>query len=52
KRIRTLDGRPVIMESQMVNKQSGHSTELVVDNLKPRTDIPDSAFTPTALEHG
>jgi len=52
KRIRTLEGRPVIMESQMVNKQSGHSTELVVDNMKPRTDIPDSAFTPTALEHG
>ena len=52
KRIRTMDGRPVIMESQMVNKQSGHSTELVVDNLRPRKDIPDSAFTPTALEHG
>jgi outer membrane lipoprotein-sorting protein len=52
KRIRNIDGRPVIMESQMINKQSGHSTELVVDNLRPRTDIPDSEFTPTALEHG
>jgi hypothetical protein len=52
KRIRTMDGRPVIMEMQMVNKQSGHSTELVVDNLRPRKDLPDAAFTPTALEHG
>jgi len=52
KRIKTMDGRPVIMESQMVNKQSGHSTELVVDNMRPRKDLPDAAFTPTALEHG
>jgi hypothetical protein len=52
KRIKTLDGRPVIMESQMVNKQSGHTTELVVDNLRPRKDLPDAMFTPTALEHG
>lgn len=52
KRIRAVDGRPVIMESQMVNKQSGHATELVVDNLRPLKDLPDSAFTPTALEHG
>lgn len=52
KRIRTMEGRPVIVEAQMVNKQTGHSTELVVDNLRPRTSIPDTAFTPTALEHG
>jgi hypothetical protein len=52
KRIRTMEGRPVIVEAQMVNKQTGHSTELVVDNLRPRNNIPDTAFTPTALEHG
>jgi len=52
KRIRTMEGHPVIVEAQMVNKQTGHSTELVVDNLRPRKDIPDTAFTPTALEHG
>lgn len=52
KRIRTMEGRPVVVEAQMVNKKSGHSTELTVDNLRPRKDIPDSAFTPTALEHG
>ncbi len=52
KRIKTMDGRPVIVESQMSNKQTNHTTELVVDNLRPRSDIPDTAFTPTALEHG
>ena len=52
KRIKTMDGRPVIVESQMINKQTNHSTELVVDNLRPRDNIPDTAFTPTALEHG
>jgi outer membrane lipoprotein-sorting protein len=52
KRIRQVDGRPVIMESQMVNKQSGHTTELIVDDLRPQKDLPDSAFSPTALEHG
>lgn len=52
KRIRTMEGRPVVVEAQMVNKKTGHSTELTVDNLRPRKDVPDTAFTPTALEHG
>lgn len=52
KRIRQLDGHPSIMESQMVNKQTGKTTELIVDDMRPRKDLPDSDFTPTALEHG
>ena len=52
KRIRQLDGHPSIMESQMVNKQSGHTTELIVDDMRPQKNLPDSDFTPTALEHG
>jgi outer membrane lipoprotein-sorting protein len=52
KRIRTMEGRPVIVEAQMVNKKTGHTTELTVDNMRPRKDLPDAAFTPTALEHG
>jgi outer membrane lipoprotein-sorting protein len=52
KRIKTMEGRPVIVEAQMVNKQTNHTTEFVVDNLRPRKDLPDTAFTPTALEHG
>jgi len=52
KRFKTVEGRPVIVEAQMVNKKTGHSTEFVMDNLRPRKDIPDTAFTPTALEHG
>ena len=52
KRIRQMEGRPVIVEAQMTNKQTNHTTELIVDNLRPRENIPDTACTPTALEHG
>jgi len=52
KRIKTIEGQPVIVETQMVNKQTGHTTEMVVDSLRARKDLPDAAFTPTALEHG
>ncbi len=52
KRIKTVEGQPVIVETQMVNKQTGHTTEIVVDSVKARKDIPDAAFSPTALEHG
>jgi hypothetical protein len=52
KRIKTMEGRPVILEAQMVNKKTGHSTEFVLDAMRRRDDIPDTAFTPTALEHG
>ena len=47
-----MDGRPVITEALMKNKQSGHSTVFVLEDMKPRHDIPDTMFTPTALEHG
>jgi outer membrane lipoprotein-sorting protein len=46
------NGRAVIVESKMQNKQTGHSTDLILDDLQPRENIPDSTFTPTALEHG
>jgi hypothetical protein len=52
KRIKNMEGRPVILEAQMVNKKTGHSTEFVLDSMRRRNDIPDTAFTPTALEHG
>ncbi len=52
KRIRTIEGRPVIVEMQVVNKQNGHTTEIVVDHLQSKKDLPDADFTPTALEHG
>lgn len=52
KRIKNMEGRPVIIEAQMVNKKTGHSTEFVMDSMRARKDIPDTAFTPTALEHG
>jgi len=52
KRIKTIEGRPVIVESEVTNAQTKHATELVVDNLKPKKGLPDELFTPTALEHG
>jgi hypothetical protein len=52
KRIKTMDNRPVIVEAEMVNQQTKHSTELAVDNLQPKKGLPDEMFTPTALEHG
>ena len=52
RRIKNIDGQAVIWESLMKNQQTGHSTKMVLDDLRPRKNIPDSAFTPTALEHG
>lgn len=51
RRVRTMNGKKVIVECKMENKQSGHSTEFILDDMKPRKNIPDSEFTPTALEH-
>ena len=52
RRVRNENGKPVIVECKMENKQSGHSTVFVLEDMKPRHDIPDTMFTPTALEHG
>ena len=52
KRIKKMNGRPVIMEARMENHQTRHSTKLELKNLQPRPGLPDTEFTPTALEHG
>jgi len=51
RRIRDVDGQAVIVESKMQNQQTGHSTELVVDDIRSRNDIPDTLFTPTGIQH-
>ena len=51
RRIRDVDGQAVIVESKMQNQQTGHSTELVVDDIRSRNDIPDTIFTPTGIQH-
>jgi hypothetical protein len=51
RRVRLLEGEPLIVEARMQNEQNGHITELIVESIERRDDLPDSAFTPTALEH-
>jgi hypothetical protein len=51
RRVRKIEGNPVIMEARMQNKQTGHATELVIESLERKDDVPDTVFTPTALEH-
>jgi len=53
RRIRNIEGRPVVVEIRIDNHQTLHTTELVVDQLERRRDLlTDAQFTPTALEHG
>jgi hypothetical protein len=49
RKIGDLDGRPVVKEAVM-KAESGHKTEIVVDSIERKDNIPDSEFTPTALE--
>ncbi|MBM4363750.1 MAG: outer membrane lipoprotein-sorting protein [Deltaproteobacteria bacterium] len=49
RRIREFEGKPVVVEARM-QSEGGHATELVVDTLERKDDLPDSAFTPAALE--
>ena len=50
RRIKQVDGHPVVMDALMENAQSGHSTRLTVESSERRDDLPDDAFTPAALE--
>ena len=51
RRVREIDGRPVVMEARMQNEQTGHATDLVIDSLEPGADLADELFTPAGLEH-
>jgi outer membrane lipoprotein-sorting protein len=51
RKIGKVETRPVVLEARMENHQTGAATLLVVDAIERRDDLPDSAFTPTALEH-
>ncbi len=51
RRIGKLEGKPVVMEARMENAQTGTSTQLVIESIERQTGLPDTAFTPTALEH-
>jgi outer membrane lipoprotein-sorting protein len=49
KRVRDFDGKPTVVEAVM-KSENGHSTELIVDSLERRDDIPDSEFSPDSLD--
>jgi hypothetical protein len=49
RRIKDLDGKPVVVEARM-QSENGHGTDLIVDGIERKDDLPDSEFTPTALE--
>jgi hypothetical protein len=49
KKVREIDGKPVVVEATM-KSENGHSTDLVVDSIERRTDIPDAEFSPPSLE--
>lgn len=52
RRVKTIDGRPMVMRARMHNHQTSHVTILVVDSVERRKHFPEGTFTPTALERG
>lgn len=49
RRVQQLEGKPVVVDARM-QSASGHATELLIDSMERRDDLPDSLFTPKALE--
>ena len=52
RRVSTIDGRPVILESRMQNARTGHVTDLVIETIRFRSDFADDVFSPRSLERG
>ncbi|HEY2735045.1 MAG TPA: outer membrane lipoprotein-sorting protein [Polyangiales bacterium] len=51
RRVREIDGKPVVVEARMQNQLNNHVTELYIDSIERRDDLSDANFTPAALEH-
>lgn len=51
RRVREVDGKPVVVEARMQNQTNHHVTELFVDSIERKEDLSDATFTPSALEH-
>jgi hypothetical protein len=49
RRTKDVDGKPTVVEAYM-KSANGHATELVVDSIEPRKDLPDAAFSPLTLD--
>ncbi len=51
RRIKDVDGKPVVVETHTENAQTNHKTDLVIDEIKFQADLSDALFTPAALSH-
>jgi hypothetical protein len=51
RRVREIDGKPVVVEARMQSQLNNHVTELFIDAIERRDDLADANFTPAALEH-
>ena len=49
RRVRVVDGEPVIVESRTENALNGHVTELVVDEVSRDDNLDDAFFSPASL---
>ena len=51
RRIKTIEGKLVVVEARMQNERASHATDIVIDSVVRRDDLSDAQFTPSALEH-
>ncbi len=51
RRIKDVDGKPVVVETHTENAQTSHKTDLVIDEIQFKPDLSDALFTPAALSH-
>jgi hypothetical protein len=51
RKVKQIDGKPVVVDARMQSQLSKHSTDLFIDSVERRDDLSDASFTPAALEH-
>jgi hypothetical protein len=51
RRVREIEGKPVVVEARMQNQQTNHVTDLYIDSVERKGDLDAADFTPAALEH-
>jgi hypothetical protein len=51
RRMKNVDGGPMVTEARMQSEQKQHATEVFVDSIERKEDMSDAQFTPAALEH-
>lgn len=51
RKVKEIEGEPVVVEARMQNQQTGHTTDLFIDDVKREAKISAVSFTPGALEH-